>query len=79
MQLTPETAASLQVNERDPRGNIEGGVAYLASLLQRFSGDLSLALAAYNAGPEAVVRYHGVPPFAETQAYVSAILARLNH
>jgi soluble lytic murein transglycosylase-like protein len=76
MQLMPGTARTLGVDATDLKGNIEGGVAYLAQLLQRF-GDLPRALAAYNAGPEAVERYRGVPPFAETQAYVKGVLGRL--
>ncbi|MBL8555003.1 MAG: lytic transglycosylase domain-containing protein [Phenylobacterium sp.] len=76
MQLLPRTASDLGVNPSDLRGNIDGGAAYLAQQLRRF-GDVRLALAAYNAGPEAVARYGGVPPYAETQAYVRAILARL--
>lgn len=76
MQLMPGTASVLGVDAADLRGNIDGGAAYLAQQLRRF-GDLRLALAAYNAGPEAVSRYGGVPPYAETQAYVRAILARV--
>ncbi|MBL8770993.1 MAG: lytic transglycosylase domain-containing protein [Phenylobacterium sp.] len=76
MQLLPKTASDLGVDPSDLRGNIEGGAAYLAQQLRRF-GDVRLALAAYNAGPEAVRRYGGIPPYAETQAYVRAILARL--
>jgi soluble lytic murein transglycosylase-like protein len=76
MQLMPMTADRLGVDPGDLRGNIDGGAAYLAQQLRRF-GDVRLALAAYNAGPEAVNRYGGVPPYAETQAYVRAILARL--
>lgn len=76
MQLLPKTASDLGVDPSDLRGNIDGGAAYLAQQLRRF-GDVRLALAAYNAGPEAVARYGGVPPYAETQAYVRAILARL--
>lgn len=76
MQLMPSTASTLGVDAADLRGNIDGGAAYLAQQLRRF-GDLRLALAAYNAGPEAVSRYGGVPPFSETQAYVRAILGRL--
>jgi soluble lytic murein transglycosylase-like protein len=76
MQLMPGTASGLGVDAADLRANIDGGAAYLASQMRRF-GDLSLALAAYNAGPEAVDRYGGVPPYAETRAYVRAILARL--
>jgi soluble lytic murein transglycosylase-like protein len=77
MQLMPGTARKLGVDAADLRGNIDGGVTYLAQMLQRFEGDLPRALAAYNAGPEAVTRYGGVPPYAETQAYVRAILGRL--
>jgi soluble lytic murein transglycosylase-like protein len=76
MQLMPGTAALLGVDASDLRGNIDGGVAYLSQQISRF-GDLRLALAAYNAGPEAVARHGGVPPYAETQSYVRAIMARL--
>lgn len=76
MQLLPKTASDLGVDPSDLRGNIDGGAAYLAQQLRRF-GDVRLALAAYNAGPAAVARYGDVPPYAETQAYVRAILARL--
>ena len=77
MQLMPETARRLGVDAADLKGNIEGGAAYLSQMLRRFEGDLPRALAAYNAGPEAVQRYGGVPPYAETKAYVAAILGRL--
>ena len=76
MQLMPATAAELGVNPGDLAGNIEGGVRYLAQLLRRF-GDTALALAAYNAGPGAVDKYGGVPPYSETQSYVSSILGRI--
>jgi soluble lytic murein transglycosylase-like protein len=76
MQLMPTTASELGVNAADLRANIDGGAAYLARMMRRF-GDVKLALAAYNAGPDAVARYGGVPPFAETQTYVRAVLARL--
>lgn len=76
MQLMPATASRLGVDPADLRANIEGGTAYLAHQMRRF-GDLRLALAAYNAGPEAVARYGGVPPYAETQTYVRSILTRL--
>lgn len=79
MQLMPATAAELGVtNRQDPIQNINGGVKYLAQLLTQFKGDTQLATAAYNAGPGAVRRYGGVPPFAETQAYIKrvAILAK---
>ena len=77
MQLLPKTASDLGVDPRDLKGNIDGGAAYLAQQLRRY-GDLRLALAAYNAGPGAVDRYGGIPPYAETQTYVRAILARLS-
>ncbi|HEY0437102.1 MAG TPA: lytic transglycosylase domain-containing protein [Phenylobacterium sp.] len=77
MQLMPETARRLGVDAADVRANVEGGVTYLAEMLGRFNGDLPRALAAYNAGPKAVLRYGGVPPYAETQAYVRSILNRL--
>ncbi|WP_337186967.1 lytic transglycosylase domain-containing protein [Phenylobacterium sp.] len=76
MQLLPTTASDLGVDPSDLKGNIDGGAAYLAQQIRRF-GDLKLALAAYNAGPKAVERYGGVPPYAETQTYVRAILSRL--
>jgi soluble lytic murein transglycosylase-like protein len=78
MQLMPGTATWLGVNPHDPRDNIFGGVAYLSTLLDRFGGDVRLALAAYNAGPEAVARHRGVPPYRETQNYVKAISERLS-
>jgi soluble lytic murein transglycosylase-like protein len=75
MQLMPETAALHGVdNIHAPRDNIEGGVRHLRMLLNRFRGNLILALAAYNAGPEAVSRYNGVPPYKETQEYVQRVL-----
>ena len=72
-QLMPATARYLGVNPRDPRQNLEGGARYLREQYNDFR-DWRLALAAYNAGPEAVRRHGGVPPYAETQAYVVAIL-----
>ena len=74
MQLMPETARELGVPDVwDPHANVEGGAAYLAALLRRY-GDLRLALAAYNAGPGAVDRHGGVPPFEETRQYVERVL-----
>jgi len=74
MQLMPATAARFQVEDPfDPVQNIEGGVQYLAWLLDRFEGDVRLATAAYNAGEGAVDRYGGIPPFAETEAYVERV------
>lgn len=78
MQLMPATARRFGVsNAFDPKQNISGGVKYLAWLLKRFNGDLTLAAAGYNAGEGAVARYKGVPPYRETQHYVKrvAILA----
>jgi soluble lytic murein transglycosylase-like protein len=75
MQLMPDTAALHGVTDsHDPRDNIDGGVRHLRLLLDRFRGDLTLTVAAYNAGPEAVARYNGVPPYQETQEYVQRVL-----
>jgi len=80
MQLLPETAARYSVaNVFDPKQNIEAGAHYLKDLLARYSGNLKLALAAYNAGPDIVDRYAGIPPFPETQKYVARITANLAH
>ncbi len=74
-QLMPGTARQLGVNPHDPGQNLDGGARYLSQQYRRF-GDWRLALAAYNAGPEAVARHKGVPPYRETQQYVKLILGR---
>ena len=76
MQLMPATARGLGVNDpMNPVQNVEGGVKYLKSMLNKYNGNVILALAAYNAGPNAVDKYSGVPPYKETQNYVRSILA----
>lgn len=75
MQLMPETARALGVNINDPKQNIEGGMRYLRSFYNRF-GRWDLAVAAYNTGPQAVIRYNGVPPYPETRRFVAAVLGR---
>ena len=78
MQLIPDTATRFHVRRpNDPAQNIRGGMAYLRWLLAYFQGDLSLVLAAYNAGEHAVDRYRGVPPYAETRQYVQRILVAM--
>lgn len=78
MQLMPDTATRFKVRRiDDPAQNIRGGMAYLRWLLAYFEGDLTLVLAAYNAGERAVERYQGVPPYAETRQYVQRVLSNL--
>ncbi len=77
MQLMPRTAASLGVSDAfDPEQNLDAGVRHLEALVRQYGGDLTRALAAYNAGQGAVARYGGVPPYPETRAYVRRVLER---
>lgn len=79
MQLMPETASRLGVSDAlDPSANLDGGTRYLRALLEHYNFDLIKALAAYNAGPERVDQYRGVPPYSETQAYVAKIVRDFN-
>ena len=77
MQLMPQTAGHLGVDAWDASQNIRGGATYLKQLLREFGNDIPLALAAYNAGPAAVRRFGGMPPYPETQIYVARVLERL--
>jgi soluble lytic murein transglycosylase-like protein len=79
MQLMPATAKGLGVGDSfKPDENVRGGSAYLDVLLTRYHDNLALALAAYNAGPEAVDRYRGIPPYRETRAYVARVIHEFN-
>ncbi len=75
MQLMPGTAAELQADPRDAAQNAEAGAKYLRSLLVKYDGDVAKALAAYNAGPGAVDKYNGVPPYPETRSYVNRVIS----
>ena len=80
MQLMDKTAQDLGVNNVfDPEQNIFGGTKYLAQMLRLYNGDVDLALASYNAGPQNVEKYNGVPPFEETKNYISRVLGYFNH
>ena len=79
MQLMPETARDMGVRDRtDSHQNIQGGTGYFRSLLEKFNGDIVLALAAYNAGPASVEKYKGIPPYLETVRYVRKVLEAWN-
>jgi Rod binding domain-containing protein len=80
MQLIDSTASDMGVNNVwDPRENIMGGTKYLSKMLRQYDGDLKLALAGYNAGPGNVQKYNGVPPFEETQKYITRVMSYMNH
>lgn len=76
MQIMPETAQLLGIDPYDMNQNIEGGIKYFKQMLEKFSGDVKLALAAYNAGPNAVLKHNGIPPYPETQNYVLKVLKK---
>ena len=80
MQLIDSTRSDMGVrNVFNPRENILGGTKYFAQMLRQYSGDVKLALAAYNAGPSNVEKYNGVPPFDETKNYINKVLGYFNH
>jgi soluble lytic murein transglycosylase len=80
MQIMPENLRSLNISDPyDPWENIMGGASYLKSMIERFRGELPLALAAYNAGPTAVERYQDIPPYPETEAYVKKVMRFFRH
>jgi hypothetical protein len=79
MQLMPQTASQLGVqNAFDPASNVDGGTRYLRELLEKYNFDVAKALAAYNAGPQRVEQYHGIPPYRETRSYVARIIRDFN-
>jgi len=79
MQLMPGTARAMGVSDSfEPQQNINGGTQYLDALLTHYHDNIALAVAAYNAGPAAVDRYHGIPPYRETQAYVARVIREFN-
>ena len=79
MQLMPGTAAGCGIDAFEPDANVQCGASYLRMLLNRYHDNVVLAVAAYNAGPGAVDKYHGVPPYAETQAYVARVITAYNN
>jgi soluble lytic murein transglycosylase len=80
MQIMPENLQALNISDPfDPWENIMGGASYLKSMLERFRGELPLALAAYNAGPTVVERYRDIPPYPETEAYVKKVMRYFRH